>query len=1155
MAEQVNAVISFSEPNWYSERKLGSYGGTDQTDFYAPLPVFFQGHESWPRPVVDTYEWDFGDGSDTFSGFNAMHVYEAPGTYTATLTVTSKAAVGETPTTDTATVTITVRARNGTTYYVDAVLGDDSNDGKSPGAGAWKTANKAFEGISESRYKPGDQILFERDQTFEFDSYGDKAVTINHWQAGYGYMFGARGTGARPLIKAVGSGGGAFFWWLGAGGAHITFQDLEFDCTPDGGTPVFWLFMPGLSHNILFHRMYWHDFEQCFVAQSTNTIHGVYFVECESENSLVTHFGIDGTNVAIMDCDFGLSNNHHVYGERLISAVVSGNVFNKAAFGRAALRVSGGEPAASNVWVSNNEFNGWIDPQSDNDAHNGGGTRYNFLLVEFGPNAGGAKYGEWLVFENNTITDCETFMNIAGWHQVIVRNNYFTTPSPEAYKMFHIGHQNNWVTRPNHDVKIIDNTFEYTGTVKPGASNLVMICVWPYTNDPYEGQTYHRAITIARNVFKTSDSRCKFLSIPESPSQYASISSDNNLIYCASDAVTMFAINDPIWPNRLSATYTLEDWQDTYGRDFATQIYTDFDKPVHGWVFSNIEATVAGGVPLDYRGVVATAHGATVDTVYLWYKQFGGTWAKTGLTASTESGSFLYMPPAVGTYHFATTVLDSEGNESLDPPEPGSTVVWASGVVPETRVVPNVLGMTQAAATSMLTASDLVVGGVSLEYSSLVAEGLVISQSAHGLVPVGTSVSLVVSLGVQANLVQVPPVTGMTQADAVTALTNAGLVLGTVTTQYSDTVDVGEVISQVPVSGVDVSAGSAVNLVVSLGVQANLVQVPPVTGMTQADAVTALTNAGLVLGTVTTQYSDTVDVGEVISQVPVSGVDVSAGSAVNLVVSLGEQVYTDWHGTGTEATTPELPNTLLEIRKRLITESGRYDLVADAANGDWTDNGANAFINDAQRWLDRQFGYPKEDRWFYCVVNAGETVVSFQHARIIKQVWVAYANEARIRMTKKPVSWLKRRYPQPDVSTIEKSLPVYWALPTIDLHPSQKDDTGTSLGVVDTDYLVYGHTDATRGIIILPPPDKGYTLAVLGAWHSAPLRSDDDRSVWTYEPHLLVMAARRMMEIGLRNTQGRKDFEEAILPELYTIERDLVAEEVTGDPQVFIQEG
>jgi VWFA-related protein len=135
--------------------------------------------------------------------------------------------------------------------------------------------------------------------------------------------------------------------------------------------------------------------------------------------------------------------------------------------------------------------------------------------------------------------------------------------------------------------------------------------------------------------------------------------------------------------------------------------------------------------------------------------------------------------------------------------------------------LPNVVGQTQSAATTTLTSAGLAVGAITTQNSALAAD-IVISQnptSAAAGVPKGASVSLVVSLG--PTTVAVPNVVGQTQADATTTLTNAQLVLGTVTQQSSTTVASGSVISQTPVAGTTVQQGAAVSIVVSTGAPAS----------------------------------------------------------------------------------------------------------------------------------------------------------------------------------------------------------------------------------------------------------------------------------------------------------------------------------------------
>jgi PASTA domain len=70
-----------------------------------------------------------------------------------------------------------------------------------------------------------------------------------------------------------------------------------------------------------------------------------------------------------------------------------------------------------------------------------------------------------------------------------------------------------------------------------------------------------------------------------------------------------------------------------------------------------------------------------------------------------------------------------------------------------------------------------------------------------------------------------------------------------------------------------------------LGLGANPGMAAPFAYVAQAS--TAISNAGLVLGTVTRQEDGTVPPGDVISQNPEAGANVAGGTAVNLVVSSG----------------------------------------------------------------------------------------------------------------------------------------------------------------------------------------------------------------------------------------------------------------------------
>ncbi len=214
---------------------------------------------------------------------------------------------------------------------------------------------------------------------------------------------------------------------------------------------------------------------------------------------------------------------------------------------------------------------------------------------------------------------------------------------------------------------------------------------------------------------------------------------------------------------------------------------------------------------------------------------------------------------------------------------PASAVNLVVSQGPQPLAVPNVVGATQADAGAAIVAAGFAVGTVVQGSSPTVPAGIVMGQNpaAGAMMIPGTAVDLVVSQGPQS--VPVPDVVGRAQSDAQATIAGAGFSMGTVGQAYSATVPAGSVISQDPAAGAVMLPGTAVNLVVSQGPQP--VAVPDVAGKTQADAETAITSAGLVPGTVTLEYSDTVADGGVIRQEPVPGTLLPPGSAVNLIVA------------------------------------------------------------------------------------------------------------------------------------------------------------------------------------------------------------------------------------------------------------------------------
>jgi hypothetical protein len=137
--------------------------------------------------------------------------------------------------------------------------------------------------------------------------------------------------------------------------------------------------------------------------------------------------------------------------------------------------------------------------------------------------------------------------------------------------------------------------------------------------------------------------------------------------------------------------------------------------------------------------------------------------------------------------------------------------------------------------------------------------------------------------------VKIPDLVGSTQTDAEAKLRDAGLVVGP-GTKASSAKPPGSVLSTNPAAGTVVSAGSAVNLEVSSGPAQ--VAVPDVGGLTQPAAEGALKNAGLTVGAVKKQHSNSVPAGGISDTAPDAGTLVNAGSPVALEISDGPEP--DW---------------------------------------------------------------------------------------------------------------------------------------------------------------------------------------------------------------------------------------------------------------------
>lgn len=126
--------------------------------------------------------------------------------------------------------------------------------------------------------------------------------------------------------------------------------------------------------------------------------------------------------------------------------------------------------------------------------------------------------------------------------------------------------------------------------------------------------------------------------------------------------------------------------------------------------------------------------------------------------------------------------------------------------------------------------------------------------------------------------------------------------------------------------------------------------VPDVIGLTQAAAEAAITLEGLIVGTVSQAYSDTMPAGYVSDQTPVAGTSVSPGSAIDIVVSLGV-IYGGGNGTQQDPYQIWTPAQMNAIGLNPNHWFRCFILMADIDMSDYTGTEYNIIGNSATNFI------------------------------------------------------------------------------------------------------------------------------------------------------------------------------------------------------------
>lgn len=226
---------------------------------------------------------------------------------------------------------------------------------------------------------------------------------------------------------------------------------------------------------------------------------------------------------------------------------------------------------------------------------------------------------------------------------------------------------------------------------------------------------------------------------------------------------------------------------------------------------------------------------------------------------------------------------------------------------------------------------------------------------------------------------------------------------------------------------------------------------------------------------------------------------------------------------------------LIQVREKFRELSGRYDLVDD----DLSDNGADFYINEASKWLDRLAETTKSYGSFMIVINAGDWSVRFPFARAIKEVWMSTA-EGKWQLEKIRLQDLIAAYFTEPPAEWENGTPLYYspALSRYIPEPVSSGDLTTFAsyaGVMTNTNLEY---DA---IILACPIDQDALVEIQGLFYNRLLEADGDENYWSIShPMLLIEAAIRQTYKISGNAAMLKISNAAIASDLVEIDKDFV---------------
>jgi serine/threonine-protein kinase len=215
----------------------------------------------------------------------------------------------------------------------------------------------------------------------------------------------------------------------------------------------------------------------------------------------------------------------------------------------------------------------------------------------------------------------------------------------------------------------------------------------------------------------------------------------------------------------------------------------------------------------------------------------------------------------------------------------GGVAAWWFGYARYTPT-PGVIGLERAAAADKLEASGLTADFGDKDYSETVPAGQVLSTDPSAGENVLDGGTVVVTLSLGKERYDVPKLRGLSEDQAQDRLRATNLTFGESIAKFSDTVPKGTVLRSDPEVGTTLRPDAVVDLIVSKGPRP--IKIRDFTGK-DADRATAWFEQRELKIDTSSEHSDTVAEGDVISQSPADGT-AFAGDSVDLVVSQGPEL-------------------------------------------------------------------------------------------------------------------------------------------------------------------------------------------------------------------------------------------------------------------------